>query len=125
MLLVVTLCLASVLVLTSCAEKPTAPKLNVEPKSNAESIKPQAAPAAVWYPAPPTCHTDSRWIQWKPGYWAYYEFAYEYRRQIYGPCVGGRGLYQRVFVYHVQYLFYPYGLVSTGRAEKVCGTICG
>jgi hypothetical protein len=80
--------------------------------------------AVVWFPTPPSCHRDARWLQWKPGAWALYEFAYEYRgRRLYGPCqIRGQYPYERVYVYNVQNVFYPYGLVTVGRAEKVCGT---
>lgn len=88
-------------------------------------IQPTSAHAQIWFPAPPTCHTDIRPIQWKRGAYAFYEYAYYYRgRRLYGPTpVRGMNLYERVHVYHVQNMIYPYGLVSAGRAEKVCGNM--
>jgi hypothetical protein len=88
-------------------------------------IQPKPVPAQIRYPPPPTCHRDTRPIEWKRGAYAYYEFAYEKRgRRLAGPCPGGRGLYENIYVYHVQIMVYPHGLVSSGRAEKVCGNVC-
>lgn len=88
-------------------------------------IQPRSAHAIIWYPAPPSCHRDIRPIQWKPGAYAFYEFAYEKQgRRLAGPTpVRGTSLYERVYVYHVQIMIYPWGLVPAGRAEKVCGNM--
>ena len=82
----------------------------------------------IIFPAPPTCHRDIRAVEWKRGVYAHYEFAFEYRgSRLAGPpppsAPRGSYLYQRIYVYHVQNVIYPWGLVSAGRAEKVCGTM--
>lgn len=87
-----------------------------------------ARAAAITFPAPPTCHTGLRPIEWRRGVFAFYEFAYEYRGgRLAGPpppsAPRGYYLYARMYVYHVQNMIYPYGLVPAGRAEKVCGSI--
>jgi hypothetical protein len=88
-------------------------------------IQPKLVHTQVRYPPPPTCHRDTRSIEWKRGAFAFYEFAFEKRgRRLAGPCPQGRGLYENIYVYHVQIMVYPHGLVSAGRAEKVCGNVC-
>lgn len=90
-------------------------------------FQPAPAHAVISFPPPPGCHTDIRPIEWKPGAFAFYEFAFEYRGRRLGvapvPYARGTYIYERIFVYQVSNMIYPYGLVPAGRAEKVCGTV--
>lgn len=77
--------------------------------------------ATIWFPAPPSCHRGGSWIQWKPYNWAYYGYAYQYRKRVAGPPYNGVYPTRLYYVYDVQNLFYPYGMVTIGRAERDCG----
>lgn len=83
-----------------------------------------AAPAyAIWWqPEPPYCHTDNRW------HWVgegrdrmplYYGFAWSYWTE----SQSSRGVIHRQrYVYDVQNVMYPYGMITVGRAEKECAS---
>jgi hypothetical protein len=81
-----------------------------------------AAPAqAIWWaPTPPSCHTDSRWINVGSSkkmqvYLYAYAFKYTTKRS------SSRGVaHTTYYVYDVQNVFYPVGLVTVGRAERLC-----
>lgn len=114
--------LLGVMSYAACSDSATSPTAAIQPSSS-----PSFA-AGITYPAPPTCHTDIRSIEWRRGVFAFYEFASEYRgRRLVGPpppsVPRGSYLYERIYVYHVQNMIYPWGLVPAGRAEKVCGSI--
>ena len=79
------------------------------------------ADAAWIVPAPPTCHTGGKWHEVRSGSRmmpVYYSYAYRYTTKAYS----SRGIaYTTHYVYDVQNVMYPYGMVTIGRADKICG----
>ncbi len=83
-----------------------------------------AAPASAiwWVKAPPTCHNDSRWISFKQD-GRQYVLAYNYAFRHTTRSASSQGVvYRTYYTYDVQNVMYPYGLVTVGRAQKLCGT---
>lgn len=113
--------LLGIMAISACSDSAESPTAAIPPKT-----APSFA-AGITFPAPPTCHRDIRPIEWRRGVFAFYEFAGEYRSRFVGPpplsVPRGSYLYNRIYVYHVQNMIYPWGLVPAGRAEKVCGWI--
>lgn len=80
------------------------------------------AGAIIWWDAPPTCFTGAEWHRSNgdDGRWVlglYEHVGQREERHYYGPGYEIR----YIWVYEVQYPFYLEGLVTVGRAEKLCG----
>lgn len=84
------------------------------------------APAATahkiwWAPNPPSCHTDNRWIGvTSNGRYSMYRYDYAFRYTTRSASSQGI-VYYTHYVYDVQNVFYPAGMVTVGRADKICG----
>lgn len=78
---------------------------------------PAEAQAVIWWPAPPKC-VNSIWVK-DGNRLGLYSKAGEYTQRRY---YGGGTEIRYIWVWGVEILMYPYGMVHAGRAERHCGT---
>lgn len=78
-----------------------------------------AAQATVWWEEPPTCENNFWYMPSSGEQLGFYTKAGEYTRTL---SYGGGTEIQYIWVWEVQEPFFPYGMVTVGRAEKHCGS---